>query len=126
MQTIDPGAPDDPIAWRAIGKDAPVYAVDGALVGHVDELLGSDAEDIFHGIVLSLQLESARRVAIASDDITAITRHGIACSRTSQEIALLPQHTEEHAFTLGWKKASFIYRHLPGQHPDEAVWTEEK
>lgn len=126
MQTIDPGAPDDPIAWRAIGKDAPVYAVDGVLVGHVDELLGSDSEDVFHGIVVRLQQESSRAVAIASDDITAISRHGVVCSWTPREIALLPQHTPEHAYALGWKKAPFLYRHLPGQHQDEPTWTEEK
>lgn len=126
MQTIDPAAPDDPIAWRAIGKDEPVYAVDGVLAGHVDELLGSDAEDVFHGIVLRLQQESTRKVAISSDDITAISRQGVVCSWTTHEIASLPQHTEERAYTLGWKKASFIYRHLPGQHSDEPTWTEEK
>ena len=126
MQTIDPGAPDDPISWRAIGKDAPVYAVDGSLVGHVDELLGSDSEDVFHGIVLLLLRESTHKVAVASDDITSISRQGLVCSWTPQELALQPQHTEEHSYTLGWKKASFVYRHLPGQHPDQPTWTEEK
>jgi hypothetical protein len=126
MQTIDPGAPDDPIAWRAIGQDAPVYAVDGSLVGHVDELLGSDAEDVFHGIVLRLLRDSKRKVAIASDDITSISRHGIVCSWTPEELASQPQQTEEHSYALGWKKASFLYRHLPGQHPDQPTWTEEK
>jgi hypothetical protein len=126
MQAIDPGAPDDPISWRAIGKDAPVYGVDGDLVGHVDELLGSDAEDVFHGIVLCLASESTRRVAVASDDITAISWHRIVCSWTSREIIMMPQHTEQRGYELGWKKASFIYRHLPGQHPDQATWIEEK
>jgi hypothetical protein len=126
MQTVDPGAPDDPISWRAIGQHMPVLAVGGEPVGYVDELLGSDEEDVFHGIVLRLQSESTRKVDIASDDITTISRQRLVCSWTPGEIELLPQHTDEHAFALGWKKASFLYRHLPGDHPDSPTWVEEK
>jgi hypothetical protein len=126
MQTVDPGAPDEPISWRAIGHGMPVYAVDGQLVGHVDELLGSDEKDVFHGIVLRLQAEAARRVDIASDDITAISRQRLVCSWTPGEIVLMPQHTDERGYALGWKKASFLFRHLPGNHPDEPTWVEEK
>jgi hypothetical protein len=126
MRPIDPEAPNDPIAWRAIAKDMPVYAVGGELVGQVDELLGSDEEDVFHGIVLRPHLEGTRRVAVSSDDITAINRHGLVCSWTPQEIVTLPEHTEERSYALGWKKAPFIYRYLPGQHPDRPAWIEEK
>ena len=125
MQTIDPGAPDDPISWRVIGKDAPVYAVGGELVGYVDELDGSDEEDVFHGIVVRLVAEGSRRVAIASDDVTSITRHAIMCSWTPAEIATRPQDVEEHTYALGWKKAPFLFRHLPGQHPDQPTWIEK-
>jgi hypothetical protein len=126
MQPIDPEAPNDPISWRAIAKDMPVYAVGGELVGQVDELLGSDEEDVFHGIVLRPVLEGTRRVAVSSGDITAINRHGLVCSWTPQEILTLPEYTEERSYALGWKKAPFIYRYLPGQHPDRPAWIEEK
>lgn len=125
VQTVDPGAADNPVSWRAIGKDAPVYAAGGELVGYVDELMGSDEEDVFHGIVVRLAAEGTRKVAIASDDVTSITRHGLACSWTPAQIALRPQHMEEHTYALGWKKASFLFRHLPGEHPDEPTWIEK-
>ena len=37
-----------PISWRSIVYGTPVTAADGIRVGDVHEVLGSDAEDIFH------------------------------------------------------------------------------
>ena len=39
-----------PIAWRAIVYGTPVVAADGTRLGTVREVLGSDADDIFHGV----------------------------------------------------------------------------
>ena len=41
---------NDPISWRAIVYGTPVMASDGTKLGTVKEVLGSDEEDIFHGI----------------------------------------------------------------------------
>ena len=39
-----------PISWRSIVYGTAVTADDGERVGAVHEVLGSDADDIFHGL----------------------------------------------------------------------------
>jgi len=45
---------EDPIAWRGVAQDTPVRTSDGEKVGTLSDMLGSDQEDIFHGIVVHL------------------------------------------------------------------------
>ena len=52
-------ADTDPIGWRAVVYGTPVTTVDGVRVGTIREVLGSDSEDIFHGLRVGL----ARRLA---------------------------------------------------------------
>src|SRR5450759_5721755 len=40
------------VAWRAMPYRAPVVAADGSEIGTAESLLGDEAEDIFHGIVV--------------------------------------------------------------------------
>jgi hypothetical protein len=62
----------DPIGWRGLVYDTPVTTNDGARVGTVREVLGSDAEDIFHG--LRVRLTSDRRdVMVPADLVTTMT-----------------------------------------------------
>jgi hypothetical protein len=91
----------DPIAWREVTPNTPVIARDGEKVGRLSEVLGSQEEDIFHGIEVHLDGQD-RAVLVPSDDVSEITRGGISVSLTAAELRDLPQHTEEHAFELGW------------------------
>ncbi len=43
-----------PISWRSIVYGTPVTASDGIRIGAVREVLGSDSEDIFHGLRVAL------------------------------------------------------------------------
>ena len=45
---------DQPIAWRGVPKDTAVRS-EGEQVGTLYDLLGSDEEDIFLGIVVQLR-----------------------------------------------------------------------
>jgi hypothetical protein len=63
------------IAWRAVVYETPVTTADGARVGTVREMLGSDAEDIFHGIRVRLTA-GHRDVMIRADDVSTLTAGG--------------------------------------------------
>ena len=51
---------NDAIAWRAVTYGTPVSSSDGTKVGTVHEMLGSDEEDIFHGVRLAAEQASRR------------------------------------------------------------------
>ncbi len=67
-----------PIAWRAIVYGTPVLAADGAQLGSVREVLGSDADDIFHGLRVRRADDPKRDVMIAAERITVITTDSIS------------------------------------------------
>jgi hypothetical protein len=75
----------DPIGWRGVVYGTPVAAADGARIGTVREMLGSDAEDIFHGIRVSLSGKK-RDVMIPSGDVTALTRDEIRTKLSQAEV----------------------------------------
>ena len=90
---------DQPIAWRGVTQDSAVRS-EGEQVGTLYDLLGSDEEDIFHGIVVQLR-SGSRRVFVAADDVILITASHVDVSLTAAEIGALPEHTEERQFELG-------------------------
>ena len=93
------GDPDQPIAWRAVPQDAEVRS-DGQPVGTVYDLLGSDEEDIFHGIVVKLR-SGSRRVLVPADDVALIAATHVEVSLSAAEIGALPEHTDERQYELG-------------------------
>jgi PRC-barrel domain len=91
---------EQPVAWRAIVQDEPVRSSDGEAVGTVYDLLGSDEEDIFRGIVVHLG-RLGQRVLVDADDVSLITRSHVDVSLTSTEIHALLPHSEDREFHLG-------------------------
>jgi PRC-barrel domain protein len=106
---------DDPIAWRGVTQDTPVRTSDGQNVGTLSDLLGSDREDIFHGIVVHLG-RFGHHVFVPADQVTLMTRSHVDVSPTSEEIHALPKHDEERMYGLGM--VGFFRKH-PG-------WVREK
>jgi hypothetical protein len=108
-------ADNDPIAWRAIVYGTPVLASDGTKAGEVREVLGSDGEDIFHGVRLE-RAGGHADVVVVADDITTMTSSAIQSVLTTAELAALPPYVEEASFHvgsvgrfrkhLGWKQDS--------------------
>jgi hypothetical protein len=90
---------DQPIAWRAVPQDTVVRS-DGQQVGTLYDLLGSDEEDIFHGIVVQLR-SGSRRVFVPADDVILITTSHVDVSPSAAELGALPEHTDERQFELG-------------------------
>lgn len=94
----------EPIAWRAIVYGTPVVAGDGTRVGTVHEVLGSDAEDVFHGVRVTLA-HGTRDVVVTANDIASITRKAIGTDLTARAIEALPLYDEEatyHLASVGW------------------------
>jgi hypothetical protein len=105
----------DPIGWRGLTYGTPVMTVDGVRVGTVREVLGSDAEDIFHG--LRVELSAGRRdVMVPADLVTTMTSAAVETSLSRSDFEALPTYDEVGTYHLasvgwlrkhlGWKKDS--------------------
>jgi hypothetical protein len=92
--------PEQPIAWRGVPQDTPVRSSDGETVGTLYDLLGSDAEDIFHGIVVHLG-RFGHQVFVPADQVTLMTTSHVDVALTSKEIHALPEHAEDEGYHLG-------------------------
>ena len=94
----------DPVGWRGIVYDTPVMTSDGARVGTVREVLGSDSEDIFHGLRVGLT-DGHRDVMISADDVESITTAQIRVSLSRSDVGALPTYDEVatyHLASVGW------------------------
>ncbi|MGZ6372858.1 MAG: hypothetical protein ACXWL8_05635 [Candidatus Limnocylindria bacterium] len=96
-----PRDPEQPIAWRGVLEDTPVRSSEGEQVGTLSDLLGSDQEDIFHGIVVQLA-RAGHEVFVPADDVTLMTPSHIDVAYTSDQLHGLPVHTDERQSELGW------------------------
>jgi len=94
----------DPVGWRGVIYGTPVTTVDGAKVGTVREVLGSDAEDIFHGLRVKLAA-SRRDVMVPADNVTAMSTEKIETDLSRSAIDALPTYDEVstyHLASVGW------------------------
>ena len=108
-ETADMSMSAEPIAWRAIVYDTPVFAAGGERIGTVREVLGSDAEDVFHGLRVGPDDGSADRLVLA-DDVSLISKQRIETRLSEAEVAALePYHELDtyHLASVGW-----LRRHL--------------
>ncbi len=93
-----------PTSWRTVTYGTPVTAAGGSAVGVVREMLGSDAEDIFHGVRVGLNGE-ARDVLLSSDLVTGLTAAAVETSLSPTEVEALPTYVDEatyHLASVGW------------------------
>jgi hypothetical protein len=106
---------EDPIAWRGVTQDTPVRSSDDEEVGTLSDMLGSDREDIFHGIVVHLGL-FGHHVFVAADDVTLMTRSHVDVRQTAEQLQALPEHDEEQGYDLG---IVGLFRRRPGWKREE-------
>jgi uncharacterized protein YrrD len=93
-----------PISWRAIVYGTPVTSSDDQRVGEVHEVLGSDADDIFHGLRVALA-NGHRDVMVSADDVSSLASDQVRVDLTGAEIEALPTYKEEdtyHLASVGW------------------------
>jgi len=94
----------DPIGWRGVVYGTAVTSDDGTQVGTVRKILGSDSEDIFHGVRVRLRREG-RDVMIRADDVTNLTTDAVQTSLASSAIDALPTYDDVatyHLASVGW------------------------
>jgi uncharacterized protein YrrD len=91
---------EEPIAWPAILSDTLVYASDGQEVGAISDVLGSQEEDIFHGIVVRTGALS-HETMIPAAHVSRITSRRIDVDLSSDEVRALPHYVEEQTYHLG-------------------------
>jgi hypothetical protein len=97
--------PDEqPASWRSIVYGTAVLAGGGERAGEVREVLGSDAEDIFHG--LRVRLANQRQdVVVSADDVAGFGTDGVRTSLTRAEIEAAAPYDETatyHLASVGW------------------------
>ena len=93
-----------PISWRSIVYGTPVISSDEEHVGKVDEVLGSDAEDIFHGLRVAL-VDRRRDVMVSSGDVATMSMDEVRTSLTRSDFEALPTYDDEatyHLASVGW------------------------
>ena len=102
-----------PVAWRGVRYGTTVVSTDGQPVGTVREVLGSDAEDIFHGIRVRIR---GRDVVLTADRIAEMTSDSVRADLSAADIEALPDATDEatyHLASVGW------LRHHLGRREDD-------
>jgi len=101
-----------PISWRAVVYGTPVTASDGARVGTVREVLGSDSEDIFHG--LRVRLDGTKRdVMVEAADVASLASDGIRLTVDRATVSALPDFDEQatyHLSSVGWLRKHVGWR----------------
>ena len=90
-----------PLAWTAMPYRAPVFDKHGAHVGTAESLLGDEARDIFHGIVVKLE-EGRHLRELPGARVTRITSLAIYTDLDPAELEGLEPYEDERWFHLGW------------------------
>ena len=94
----------DRVGWRGIVYGTPVTTTDGGRVGTVREVLGSDSEDIFHGLRVALT-GGHRDVMLAADDVASMSTTAISVDLSGADVDALPTYDEVatyHLASVGW------------------------
>jgi hypothetical protein len=94
----DPGTP---VAWTAMPYRAPVLDKEGNLIGTTESLLGDEASDIFHSIVVKTEIGHNLK-EIPGDQITRITTTTVHTDVDPSAVDALEPYAEAHQFHAGW------------------------
>jgi len=117
-----------PIAYQVLDEGIPVYASDGGQVGTVDHVVSAPAEDIFHGIVMSV---GKRQHFVPADQVASLHERGVDLRIDATAAAALP---EPHGGAPAWRdrdpgvkpsRWTHILDRMSGADPRQRDWTEE-
>ena len=83
---LDLPGPDDPVAWGYVTADTLVLGSDGAELGRVVEMLGTETEGIFHGVAVSPRGGGPTRV-VPADAVARLTPAAVEIEYDADRLA---------------------------------------
>jgi hypothetical protein len=111
---VQESSDDQPVSWKTILADTPVYSSDDKEVGTIHEVLGSEQADIFHGIVVRSGL-LGKDVVVLAQQVTALADRRIDLALSAEQVRALEPFQEEESYHLG---IVGLFRHRPGWVPE--------
>src|SRR6188474_934123 len=88
---LDLPGPDDPVAWSYVEADTLVVGTNGEELGRVAAMLGTETEDIFHGIAVTPYRDGTTRV-VPSDDVTRLTSSKVEIAYDAEQLAAAEEY----------------------------------
>jgi hypothetical protein len=85
---LDLPGPEDPVAWSYVEPGTDVVGREGVKIGKVDQMLGTEAENIFHGIALKPATGGEARI-IPADAVTSLTPSEVHVQVSTDEVESL-------------------------------------
>lgn len=88
---LDLPGPDDPVAWSYVTPGTDVVGPDGAKIGAVSEMLGTEDEGIFHGVAVDPAGSGPTRV-VRADDVRLLTPARVEVALDAEGLAAAEEH----------------------------------
>lgn len=82
---------ETPIAWTALRRQTPVVGADGSEIGTMEEVLGDEGDDIFHGLVVK-RAGGGERVELPAAHVKKMTERHIVTDLDSVQAGALPAY----------------------------------
>jgi hypothetical protein len=91
---LDLPGPDDPVAWAYVEPGTDVVGREGVRIGAIEQMLGTEAENIFHGIALKAATGGPIRF-IPADAVTVLTPSEVQVQVSTEEVERLAPYRPE-------------------------------
>jgi hypothetical protein len=88
---LDLPGPDDPVAWSYVEAETLVVGANGEELGRVAAMLGTETEDIFHGIAVTPYRDGTTRV-VPADDVTRLTSSKVEIAYNAEQLAAAEEY----------------------------------
>ena len=88
---LDLPGPDDPVAWSYVEAETLVVGANGEELGRVAAMLGTETEDIFHGIAVTPYRDGTTRV-VPADDVTRLTSSKVEIAYDAERLAAAEEY----------------------------------
>ena len=88
---LDLPGPDDPVAWSYVEAETLVVGPNGEELGRVAAMLGTETEDIFHGIAVTPYRDGTTRV-VPADDVTRLTSSKVEIAYDAEQLAAAEEY----------------------------------
>ena len=88
---LDLPGPDDPVAWSYVPAEALVSGPNGEELGRVAAMLGTEVENIFHGVAVTTYGDGSVRV-VPADAVTRLTTSRVEVAWTAEQLGAAEEH----------------------------------